>query len=306
MKIFLTGATGTIGAEVARALTGDGHVVTALLRSPGKRHLLEALGARAHGGDLADSDSYASEAARHDVLIHAAMDYAGETVAADRVAIDTFVGALQGGGRARRFLYTSGCWVLGDTGGAPAAEDAGTDGAAPLVRWRPAHERAVLEAGRGTASTVVLRPGLVYGGPGSLTAGWYRAAASGGAAPLIGDGQNHWSFVHVEDLARLYVAVAGSDAGGVFHGVDNAPVLAADAVAAASRAAGAGGRVKRLSLEEGRASLGPVADALVMDQQIVTERAEEVGWEPACASYPDCVERAFAEWLAFSRRRTPS
>lgn len=300
MNIFLTGSTGTIGAAVSRALIDAGHAVTALLRNPEKRLAVEAAGARPHPGDLSDPGSYAEEAARHEVLIHAAIDYAGDTVGTDREAVDTLLGALGGGEAARRLIYTSGCWVLGDTGAEPADEEANTDGAAPVVRWRPAHEGAVLKGASAGATTVVLRPGLVYGGPGSLTAAWYRAAASDGAAPLIGDGRNHWSFVRLEDLAALYVALAESEADGVFHGVDNAPVRAAEAVSAASRAAGAGGRVERMTLDEARASLGLVADALVMDQRIVTRRADEVGWRPGCASYLDCVEEAFLQWRAAS------
>ncbi len=99
-----------------------------------------------------------------------------------------------------------------------------------------------------------------------------------------------------DDLARLYVALVESEAEGIFHGVDNHPIRALEAVTAASRAAGAGGRIERLTLEEGRASLGPVADALVMDQRLVTKRAAEVDWRPRCASYLECVEQAFEEW----------
>ena len=40
MKIFVTGATGFIGTHLCRRLTNDGHEVTALLRSPKKKHLL--------------------------------------------------------------------------------------------------------------------------------------------------------------------------------------------------------------------------------------------------------------------------
>jgi nucleoside-diphosphate-sugar epimerase len=301
MRVFLTGATGFIGGAVAKALLHAGHEVTALLRNPHGRARLEALGAHVREGDIGASDTYAAEAARHDGVVHAAISHGGDKVAADRMAVDTFLAALHADAAARRFVYTSGCWVLGDTGGQPAAEDASTDGAAALVRWRPAHERAVLEGSRANATTVVLRPGLVYGGQGSLTADWYRGAELHGAVPLVGDGANHWAFVELQDLGALYVALVESETTGVVHGVDNAPVRALDAATAASVAAGSEGRVRHLTLEEGRASLGAVADALTMDQIMITERAEEIGWSPRCASYPACVERAYAQW----REATP-
>lgn len=297
MRILLTGATGTIGSAVARVLVDAGHAVTALVRKPAQATALERAGLAVVHGDLAEPDSYRAAASENEALVHTAMDYGGDTAEADRIAVDTLLGVL-GRGRARRLVYTSGCWVLGDTGGKDAAEDASTARPAELVRWRVNHERTVLEADAPGAGTVVLRPGIVYGGPGSLTSAWYRRAVSKGAAPVIGDGENHWSFVDREDLARLYLALVESAAVGVFHGVDNHPVRAREATAAASRAAGAGGRVERLELEEARASLGLVADALVLDQRLVTRRAGEVGWAPRCASYIDCVDRAVAEWRA--------
>jgi nucleoside-diphosphate-sugar epimerase len=297
VKVFLTGVTGFIGSAVARALLGAGHHVTGLCRNPARARSLERSGLSVLRGDLAEPDAYRAAAGAHDVLVHTAMDYAGDTAALDRTAVDTLLGAASSPATsARRFLYTSGCWVLGDTGDADAAEDASTAQPADLVRWRVGHERAVLDAADAGTPAVVIRPGLVYGGAGSLTAAWYRGAARDGAATVIGDGANHWSFVQVTDLARLYVALVEADAVGVFHGADNHPIEAREAVAAASRAAGAGGRVRHVPLEEARASLGAVADALTLEQRVVTARAAEVGWAPRCESYVECVDAAFAEW----------
>jgi nucleoside-diphosphate-sugar epimerase len=299
VRVFLTGATGFIGSAVARALLGAGHQVTGLCRTPARAAGLARGGMEVLAGDLAEPDPWAGVAGEHDVAVHAGLDYGGDTPAVDRVALEALLGDAGGGARrARRLVYTSGLWVLGDTGGRDAAEDAGTDRPAGVSAWRVPHEKVVLDAAERGASAVVLRPNFVYGGRGSLSAAWYRDAVEDGAAPLVGEGDNHWSFVEREDLARLYVALVESDAVGVFHGSDNHPVRARDAVEAASRAAGAGGRVRRLSLEEARASLGQVADAMVLDQRVVTARAAEVGWSVRCESYPACVERAFEEWRA--------
>ncbi|HSM37623.1 MAG TPA: NAD-dependent epimerase/dehydratase family protein [Longimicrobiales bacterium] len=298
MRVFLTGATGFIGSPVARTLLAAGHEVTGLCRTPARAAGLARDGMEVLGGDLADPDTYARVAGVHDVAVHAGVDYGGDTPAVDRVALDALLGGAGGGGRARRLIYTSGLWVLGDTGGRDAAEDAGTERPASVSAWRVPHEKVVLDAVERGVSAVVLRPGFVYGGRGSLSAAWYRGAVEDGAAPLVGEGDNHWSFVEREDLARLYLALVESDAVGVFHGADNHPVRARDAVGAASRAAGAGGRVRRLSLEEARASLGQVADAMVLDQRMVTARADEVGWSVRCESYPACVGQAFEEWKA--------
>jgi hypothetical protein len=50
---------------------------------------------------------------------------------------------------------------------------------------------------------------------------------------------------------------------------------------AASRAAGAGGATRSLSLDEGRQIWGPLADALALDQQFTARRAhDDLGWFP--------------------------
>jgi uncharacterized protein YbjT (DUF2867 family) len=55
MSILVTGATGTIGAQVITSLQGQGVEIRALTRSPGKAAF--PAGVKAVGGDLADPDS---------------------------------------------------------------------------------------------------------------------------------------------------------------------------------------------------------------------------------------------------------
>jgi nucleoside-diphosphate-sugar epimerase len=46
MKVLLAGATGTLGVPLVRALIAGGNDVIGLSRTPGKRDMLRALGAR--------------------------------------------------------------------------------------------------------------------------------------------------------------------------------------------------------------------------------------------------------------------
>src|SRR4029453_12818222 len=81
----------------------------------------------------------------------------------DAQAIETLLAALkQADGRSPTFIYTSGVWVIG---GPPrrADEDAPIE-PAEHVAWRPEHERKVLAAGQNGVRTIVVRPGVVYGG----------------------------------------------------------------------------------------------------------------------------------------------
>jgi nucleoside-diphosphate-sugar epimerase len=67
-----------------------------------------------------------------------------------------------------------------------------------LVAWRPAVEKPVQDATERKICGIVIRPSVVYGRGGGKVAKLLRRQL-----PLIGTGDNHWSFVHVDDLADL-------------------------------------------------------------------------------------------------------
>src|SRR5689334_10160734 len=72
VKVFVAGASGTIGIPLVRALVDAGHHVVALTRSPGKCSALEALGASAVVADALDRDALvaAVSAAQPTHVIH--------------------------------------------------------------------------------------------------------------------------------------------------------------------------------------------------------------------------------------------
>lgn len=297
MRVFVTGGTGLIGSAVVDALLQGGHRVTVLTRTPAKAAALRKKGATLHEGGIQDPQSYAALAGEHEALVHMAIDYAKDTVQSDRTAIDTLVAAA-GKSKPRLVVYTSGCWVLGPTGDRPADESAGTDHPAQAVAWRPPHERLVLSAAGDGLVTAVVRPGMVYGGAGGMIGPLFASAVERQPVSVVGDGTNRWSLVHREDLAQLYRVIVERHVAGIYHGVDGAPMTVADVGRAASRAAGADGVIALVPLAEARRKLGPVADAICMDQVLAAPRARALGWAPTCASFSDCAPRAFREWSA--------
>lgn len=295
MRVFVTGGTGYLGRAVVDALLRGGHSVTVLTRDPEKAGRSEA---RLVRGDIKDPASYREAGAAQDAWLHLAFEYSNQTVDADRAAVDGLIALAKAASGPRVLVYTSGVWVLGDTGDPAADESASTERAAPLVAWRPAHERIVLNAAGGDLVTAAVRPGLVYGGQGGLTAKLFETAEQMGKASVVGDGRNRWSLVHREDLARYYRLIVERRVGGVFHAVDGVPVTAEEAGRAAARAAGKPPAVQLIPVEQARTELGPVADALCLDQLVVTKRAAELGWKPECASFVQCAGRAYGEWKA--------
>lgn len=149
------------------------------------------------------------------------------------------------------------------------------------------------EVGRPAA---VVRPGMVYGGEGGLTARLFETAVESDAAEYVGDGDNHWSMIHVSDLARLYATVLEARAAGVVQAVDGTPLPVREVAKAASLAAGGGGHIRSVPVEVAREKLGPVADALCLDQELAAPGARALGWRPELASFTAAAERAFEEW----------
>lgn len=158
---------------------------------------------------------------RADAVIHTAAEMSPHMGAIDRQAVAFLLDAVAQSDGLRRFVYTSGVWVLGDTGGKIVDESASTKNAPPVVAWRPAVEDLVGN-GFGLGITAwIIRPGIVYGGPGGITAMLFASAEKEGAIRIVGDGRNHWPLVHRGDLADLYVrCVEQAPAGHVFNATD--------------------------------------------------------------------------------------
>jgi nucleoside-diphosphate-sugar epimerase len=287
MQVFLTGATGYIGTAVADRLRAAGHKLSALARSDTASDRLTAAGIRPVRGDFADPKSVGSAARSADGVISLATTY---NPAVDGPAIDAILEALAGSDKP--FIYTSGIWSHGDTGGAVVDETTPPKPAA-LVQWRQAVEDRVLEGAKRGIRTVVIRPAIVYGRAGGIPAGFVDSARKEGAARFVGTGENRWPFVHVDDLADLYLlALERAPAGSLLLGVSGPSHPVRDVAAAASRGAGAGGRTTAWPLEEARKTLGAYADALVLDQQASGRRAKEtLGWQPRRPDVLEDVER---------------
>jgi len=291
MKVFVTGASGFLGSAVVAALVRAGHEVTGQHHSERARAALEKLGAKpvqAELGGFARLDSLLKE---QDAVVHMAADYQPPH---DREAVLALLGAARAARRPYQVVYTSGVWVLGERP-TRVAEEASTDRPAAAVAWRPGHERLVLEASGGKVTTAVIRPGMVFGGRGGLFSSWFESAEKEGAAAFVGTGRNHFSYVHHEDLAELYRAVLEKRASGVFHGVDGRPETVEESARAVSKAAGKGG-VRAIPVEEARKTLGPLADALAMDQVVATTRAAEVGWVPRHGSFTAEAAQTVKDW----------
>ena len=304
MRIFLTGATGYIGGAVLDALVRAGHDVTALVRTNEKARRVAKRGAHPVIGNLADAESFKGAAEAQDGYVHTAFDRsANGGPSVDRVAVEVLLAAARrprtAGAAAppkRFFVYTSGVWVLGKTP-EPAAEDAPINPIA-MVAFRPAHEQLVLDAAGDRLRTMVVRPGVVYGGGNGIVAEMFKSA-SNGLVRVIGDGNNHWPCIYDRDLADLYARLVGrEDAAGVYHANDEGDERVNDIVDAIKPYLQVKPDVRHVPIEEARSKMGPYADALALDQIVRSPRARAIGWTPTLHSVGGNAARLLEEWRA--------
>jgi nucleoside-diphosphate-sugar epimerase len=127
----------------------------------------------------------------------------------------------------------------------------------------------------------VLRPAMVHGDGGGIFSMLARTARKSGVVQIVGTSRNHWPTVHVDDLAAAYIAAVGlandgesGIAGRTFNIVAEQAVPVA-AIADAIRVGIGADRVEVVPLESARQTMGPLADALALDQSVSGQLAQQ-------------------------------
>ncbi len=294
-RIFVTGATGYLGGAIATRLARDGHTVLGLARDESRAGALRAAGVQPVIGDLAEPRTFVGALKNCDVVVHAASDPKA-AAPRDQQVLDAVRAAAEDG-RVRRFLYTSGMWVHGDTAGATVDEETPL-APLPIVRWRPAHEDLALDLARFEVKTVVLRPTIVYGEGRGILGGMFAEARDRHTVTVPGDGSQHWGMVHRDDVAEAYALALERAQGGERYILNDGSEPTLHAIAAAiARATGA--EPRPWARAEVLKALGPYGEALLASQRSSAARARrDLGWAPRHASFVDEIDSLFREWLA--------
>jgi nucleoside-diphosphate-sugar epimerase len=286
MKVLVTGATGYIGSAIVEALQASGHQVIGLARSDTSVNKLASHQIQAIRGDLHDPESIVKAVRQVDAVIHAASTGDAEMPRTEKMAVESILNALNGTGKT--FIYTTGLWLLGNTNGRVATEDSPLD-PTPLIAWRAELESSVLQARARHIRTIVIRPALVYGRGGGIIAMMVQAGRQDGVVQYVGTGENHWTLVHVDDLANCYVAaLEKAKSGSLFIAADDRVMRLREIAEWVSQAAGIPGQFQSWPLDEARAAMGAFADALALDQQATGAKAKQVlHWQPQSPSLID-------------------
>lgn len=288
MNVFITGGTGYLGAVLIEHLVAAGHRITALARSDASAARLREAGATPVTGSLSDTTVLTDAAAAADAVIHAAVDYTmtEESNAIELSAVAALVAGAASGATPRPFVFTSTGLVYGFDQDQDTSEDA----TLPQVNAQPvkvAAERIVLDEPQ--IAGIAIRASLIFGRGGSgVVTGLIQSAHHTGTAFCVGDGDNEWLPVHVDDLADLYVKAIERPVAGVFNAASTVPF----SFRALTEAIGdlTGKPVASIPLEVAEQSLGPRARILTTTSALNATKARDTfDWTPALRSLIDDV-----------------
>jgi 2-alkyl-3-oxoalkanoate reductase len=189
VRVLITGASGMLGAGVARALAERGDEVTVLQRRPAGLGLREVL------ADVADGPAIQHAVAGHEAVVHLAakVNVTGawpEYERANVVGTRSVVDACRTHG-VRRLVFVSSPSVahagasLTGAGADPADPDAARG---PYARSKALAERIALAADADPLAVLAIRPHVVWGPGDTQLVARIVARARRNGLPLVGSG----------------------------------------------------------------------------------------------------------------------
>jgi nucleoside-diphosphate-sugar epimerase len=281
MRVFLTGATGFIGARIVPELLAAGHQVLGLTRSDAGAAALAAQGAEVHRGTLEDPASLAAGADAADAVIHTAFDHDFSNFVAncekDGRVIAAMGAVLKGSNRP--LLITSGTGMGTPGPGQLADED--------VFNLDHPNPRSISEiAGStlldaGVDVRIVRLPQVHDTRRQGLISPMVDIARAKGFAAYIGDGANRWPAGPVDAVAKLYQLVLDKgERGGRYHAVAEEGIAARAIVEAI--ASGLGLPARAISAEEAPTYFGWLGMLAGLDMPASSAKTRaRLGWQPA-------------------------
>ncbi len=215
MQIFVTGATGFIGAHFVECALEAGHSVIGLYRSDSPRHKsvadhLRRLGAILHRGDVLDPHSLDRAIQGADCVCHFAAAFresnANESYF-ERMNVAGTANVLRAAAQAgvRRFIHCSTAGIHGQRAKTLIDERTPVHPWNGYERSKAASEAQVRRlSSKHRMEYVILRPTAVYGPRDERLVKLFRSVAKG-RFPLFGRGDGRRHMVYVTDVAQAFL-----------------------------------------------------------------------------------------------------
>jgi len=211
MRVFITGATGFIGGEVARLLRAHGDDVRALVRNPARAGALEELGCEMVVGDLTDDAAIRDGMKGCDAVIHGAAVYEVGIPRSARAAMyeanvsgtERVLGAALEL-RVPKVVYISTVGAFGNTHGVVVDEDythPGTGFTSYYEETKVGGHRVAEELIARGLPLVIIQPGGVYGPHDPSPQGVVIKQFLDGKLPAMMFPKTGFNMVHRDDVA---------------------------------------------------------------------------------------------------------
>ncbi|MBN1833441.1 MAG: TIGR01777 family oxidoreductase [Deltaproteobacteria bacterium] len=286
MKIFMTGGTGFVGTTLTQRLTHKGHQVSVLTRSiPEKRPLPQ--GASYVEGDPTKQGPWQKNVSDHDIIINLAgasifkrwTDSVKTDILESRIrTTNHLVAALTGReGRETLFLSTSAVGYYGFHG-AEALDEETPSGEGFLAEVSREWESAALKAEESGAKVTLFRSGVVlgrHGGALKLMARFFKWFLG---SPL-GKGEQYFSWIHEEDLARIYeYVIERNGVSGPINCTAPAPVRNKDMTTALAKALGKPVFMPAIPSFLAKIVMGEFASLFLEGQNVLPKKLLDMGF----------------------------
>ncbi len=275
MRVFVTGATGFIGGQVARQLRDRGDDVVCLVRSPEKAAGLSEIGCETVAGDLGDRAALASGMAGCDAVIHAAAMYEVGIPESQHPAMHeaNVVGTENVLGAARdaavgRVVYVSTVGAFGNTAQRTVDESYRHPGGEFTSYYEQTKVEAHRIADRMIAEglpCVIVQPGGVYGPGDTSSIAALLDQFFSGRMPLIPFPDLGLCLAHVEDTAAGIVLALDKGAIGETYVIAGAPTTVRESIEMVAQVSGkkAPTRAVPVAMMKALIPIGPLVGKLM-------------------------------------------
>ena len=218
MKALVTGATGFIGAHLTKYLTDKGYEVYALVRKNSKLDRLKKLNVypKLIYGDITNLDSLKEAVREKDYVFHLAAvinanrweDYYWINYQGTK---NISIAIKKNNPNIKRFLYVSSIAASGPSIKGHLKNE--NDKCKPINNYGKTKlmgEEAVKEELKGLPYTIIRPPNVI--GPGQQELLQSITTIESGIMPMLGNGDEQTSIIHVRDLVRAITLAAESNA----------------------------------------------------------------------------------------------